>query len=65
MQWISGDDMPSDLFTKNLPAPLFEKHASRYVGFNEYMRTLSAILKMVNSKQGECWMTSLATYRRY
>ena len=37
-QWISGDDMPSDLFTKNLPAPLFEKHASHYVGFNKYMR---------------------------
>jgi histone deacetylase 1/2 len=40
MQWISGDDMPSDLFTKNLPAPLFEKHASRYVGIDEYMNNL-------------------------
>ena len=25
-EWISGDEMSSDLFTKNLPGPVFNKH---------------------------------------
>ena len=29
-KWMSGDDMSSDLFTKNLPGPLFAKHAKVY-----------------------------------
>ena len=29
-KWISGDDMSSDLFTKNLHGPLFQKHAKVY-----------------------------------
>ena len=35
--WLSNEDMTSDLFTKNLPGKLFEKHASRFCGNDEYM----------------------------
>ena len=35
--WIKGDEMSSDLFTKNLAPKLFEKHAKVYVGNDEYM----------------------------
>ena len=31
-KWISGDSNSSDLFTKNLPGPLFEKHMATYCG---------------------------------
>jgi hypothetical protein len=36
--WLRGDDMCSDLFTKNLARPLFEKHARAFLGDDEYMR---------------------------
>ena len=36
--WKSGLDMPADLFTKNLPKPLFEKHAAVFVGKDKYMK---------------------------
>ena len=29
-KWISGEEMSSDLFTKNLHGPLFQKHVKRY-----------------------------------
>ena len=35
--WVSGEENPADLFTKNLQGPLFNKHASNYVGRDEYM----------------------------
>ena len=31
-EWIPGDSNSSDLFTKNLGGPLFEKHATTYCG---------------------------------
>ena len=37
--WISGNDNPSDIFTKNLQGPLFNKHGSVFVGQDEYMVT--------------------------
>ena len=30
--WRCGDDMMADLFTNDLPGPLFENHTSEYVG---------------------------------
>jgi hypothetical protein len=36
--WCSGDTMSSDLFTKNLERPLFERHAAIYCGVDKYMR---------------------------
>jgi hypothetical protein len=41
VDWMSGDDNPSDLFTKNLSGPLFDKHARNFVGFDEYMRAFA------------------------
>ena len=37
---MSGEDNPSDIFTKNLQGPSFNKHASKYVGHDEYMDAL-------------------------
>jgi len=34
--WKSGDEMTSDIFTKNLPGALFEKHGSKFYGKDEY-----------------------------
>jgi hypothetical protein len=38
VRWIAGPDNSADLLTKNLPGPLFEKHASVYCGVDEYMQ---------------------------
>ena len=40
-KWMSGEDMPSDLFTKNLDGTTFEKHTRFYCGEDEYMSTKS------------------------
>ena len=37
-QWCSGENMKADLFSKNLPRPLFEKHVREFVGQDEYMK---------------------------
>jgi hypothetical protein len=42
--------MTSDLFTKNLERPLFEKHAKAYVGNDEYMKEYAS---HGNSQVGE------------
>ena len=34
--WTSGDNNPSDLYTKNLHGPLFRKHIATYCGDDEY-----------------------------
>jgi hypothetical protein len=44
--WCSGDTMSSDLFTKNLERPLFERHAETFCGIDEYS-------KSTKSSQGE------------
>jgi hypothetical protein len=36
--WIPQDEMWSDIYTKNLPGPLFEKYGSKYVGNYQYMK---------------------------
>jgi hypothetical protein len=36
--WRSGLDMPSDMLTKNLARPLFEKHSTTYCGQDEYLK---------------------------
>lgn len=38
VKWIASEDNSSDLLTKNLPGPLFEKHATVYCGYDEYMQ---------------------------
>jgi hypothetical protein len=38
VRWIAGPENSSDLLTKNLPGPLFEKHASVLCGADEYMQ---------------------------
>jgi hypothetical protein len=37
VKWILNGKSISDLYTKNLSGPTFEKHASVYVGKDEYM----------------------------
>ncbi len=36
VHWMSTSDMPADLFTKNLPGPLFNKHTQTYCGQDDY-----------------------------
>ena len=36
IRWIPGDEMTSDVLTKNLPCALFEKHIKKLVGDDEY-----------------------------
>ena len=36
IRWISGDENDTDIHTKNLAGPLFEKHARTYFGNDEY-----------------------------
>ena len=38
--WISGTDNESDLFTKNLSGPEFDKHASKFCGSDDYYKNL-------------------------
>ena len=34
--WKAGTEMTADIYTKNLPGPLFEKHGSTFYGKDEY-----------------------------
>lgn len=34
---VSGDDNDSDIFTKNVTGPIFEKHIPKFVGYDKYM----------------------------
>lgn len=38
VKWISGLENSSDILTKNLPGPAFEKHAQALCGCDEYMQ---------------------------
>jgi hypothetical protein len=38
--WIPGEDMTSDIFTKNLQGPLFDKHGAKFLGVDKYMTKL-------------------------
>ena len=39
VHWIAGTDNCADLFTKNLPGPLFDRHVRVSCGDDEYMGT--------------------------
>ena len=47
--WTPGDAETGDLFTKNLARPAFERHASKFVGVDEYMLV---DVKDMSSNQG-------------
>jgi hypothetical protein len=36
VRWCRSEDMPADLFTKNLPASLFKRHTTVFCGNEEY-----------------------------
>ena len=38
LDWLPGEENASDLFTKNLQGPLFEKHTATFVGIDKYMK---------------------------
>jgi hypothetical protein len=42
-KWLSGSEMSSDLFTKNLARPLFEQHTNMYCGTDKYMKDYSTL----------------------
>jgi hypothetical protein len=49
--WIPTDENSSDIFTKNLPGPAFEKHVVAYCGEDEYMTKEKRV--RFNDSQGE------------
>jgi hypothetical protein len=49
--WKKGADMSSDMFTKNLPRPLFEKHLTKHCGEDVYMAKKQ---DKKEAKRGEC-----------
>ena len=38
VEWISGDDMSSDIFTKNPAINVFEKHVKAFCGNDKYSK---------------------------
>jgi hypothetical protein len=36
VEWVSGEEMSSDIFTKNCPGPLYEKHVKCFCGLDMY-----------------------------
>jgi hypothetical protein len=36
INWCSTEDMPADLFTKNLGGPQFKKHTAKFCGEDDY-----------------------------
>jgi hypothetical protein len=49
VNWIAGPDNSSDILTKNLSGPLFEKHTATFCGIDKYMQYESARGKGVGS----------------
>ena len=49
--WINTAANTSDIFTKNLSGPDFERQTAHYVGIDEYMKNKEK--KSGNSVQGE------------
>jgi hypothetical protein len=43
-KWIAGDDNSSDLCTKNLGGPLFEKHLATYCGDEVAKQVVAALV---------------------
>jgi hypothetical protein len=67
--WKKGSEMTPDLMTKNLPGPLFEKHASEYVGEDEYFveakKRSTAREKRKLDGRGEATLNSLDANSAY
>eukprot|EP00957_Ditylum_brightwellii_P112518 8577645-Ditylum_brightwellii.AAC.1 len=38
IKWKKGEDMPSDILTKNCDGATFGKHLPKFVGYAEYMK---------------------------
>jgi len=53
VRWVKGSDMTSDVFTKNLARPLFEKHIKRFVGEDVYMKAHEGRVSEVDCREPE------------
>ena len=52
--WKNGEEMTSDIFTKNLSVSLFEKHGSKFYGEDSYYNNyINKISKKTNDKKEE------------
>ena len=66
VKWKSGDDMTSDIFTKNLGGPLFEKHGCKFYGKDKYH--IESLLKRNKSKgidDPEISFVAFEAYKEY
>ena len=65
VQWKSGDDMTSDIFTKNLGGPLFEKHGSKFYGKDKYHMESLLRKNKNNEKKQEISFMAFRAHQEY
>jgi hypothetical protein len=44
-EWCKGDDMSSDIFTKNCSGVLFDKHIQKFVSYDKYMEDHGVVVE--------------------
>ena len=49
-RYVPGPDNDADIFTKNVTAAIFEKHISKFVGVDEYMKEWADTQRLDTSK---------------
>jgi hypothetical protein len=64
VRWKSGEEMTSDIFTKNLPGPTFEKHGSKFYGRDVYHERYTKSIENRNNR-GEAALGSIKGYDEY
>ena len=63
VKWKSGKLMTSDLFTKNLGGPLFEKHGSEFFGKDKYY--MESLMKREQGEPRTKVETEFLAFRAY
>ena len=63
VMWKSGEEMTSDIFTKNLGRPLFERHGSKLYGEDEYFKAATSKNETVDA--AEVSLYAIEAYKSY
>jgi hypothetical protein len=51
-KWIPSEENSSDVFTKNVYGPMFEKHIKKFVGDDMYMQYVSKSRSKTDTMEG-------------
>ena len=62
--WKSGEQMNSDIFTKNLEGPLFERHGSKLYGEDVYFEAATS-KRRTNESVKEVSFNAIQAYHEY